>query len=147
MQYLLKNSSQVVAALERTAHNIKEDVNLNFKLSGYGVSYEQWVVLKAIGENEGLTQIQIAKACHKEPASICRTLKYLSSKELIIKASDVNNKKIKRVELTQKGRTLVNNAVKSVEEVSKKCLENIFDREINVFVNILDRIQRRGELA
>lgn len=147
MGYLLKNSSQVVAALERTAHNIKEDVNIKFKLLGYGVSYEQWVVLNAIFDNEGATQIQIARDCNKEPASICRTLQFLLKKELISKSSDINNKKIKRVELTLKGRTLVENARRSVEEVSQKCLENIFDRELNLFINILDRIQQQKGIA
>lgn len=135
------NTSQVVDALERTAHTIKEDVNLKFKLLGYGVSYEQWVVLKAIFDNEGLTQIEIARSCNKEPASICRTLKYLAGKELIIKTGDPYNKKIKRILLTLDGKTLVNNALKSVKEVSEKCLEDIFDRELNLFINILDRIQ------
>ena len=147
MSYLLKNSSQVLAALERTAHNIKDDVNLKFKLSGYGVSYEQWVVLNAINDNEGVTQIELSRMCHKEPASICRTLKYLSKKDLIVKSSDPNNKKIKRVELNIKGRVLVEKARHSVEEVSQKFLENIFDRELNLFIKILDRIQHQKGLA
>ncbi len=147
MSYLLKNSSQVVAALERTTHNIKEDVNIKFKLLGYGVSYEQWVVLNAINDNLGVTQIEIAKFCKKEPASICRTLQFLSKRNLIIKLSDPNNRKVNRVKLTSKGKSLVEKAQHSVDEVSRKRFENIFDRELNLFIKILDRIQHQKEIA
>ena len=141
MSYLLKNTSQVVATLERTAQIIKDEVNQHFKEMNYDVSYEQWTVIKAINNNTGLTQIELSKSCHKHPASVSRTLDHLLKKGLIKKEKDEENKKVKRIFLTTKGQRLTENARKAVEKVSKRCLENIFDRELNLFIQILDRIQ------
>lgn len=143
MSYLLKNSSQVVAALEHTSHIIKSEINVRFKQKDYGISYRQWVILDAIANKDGQTQIQIAKTCNKEPASISRTLQYLSNKGLVIKKSDSNNKKVKKISLTSSGEALTEEATLSVEEVSKNCLDNIYERELNIFIKILDRIRER----
>ena len=141
MAYLLKNSTQVVHTLEQTAQSIKDDVNFEFKRLGLRLSYDQWIVLSAIHNVEGQTQIQLARSCRKEPASICRTLKVLSRKGLISQYSVLSNKKSQRVKLTRKGIDLVLITSQSVEKVSKRCLESLFDRELNLFTSILDRIQ------
>lgn len=141
MSYLLKNSSQVVSTLENTARSIKENVNNHFKDLQFEISYEQWEVIQAINDNQGLTQIEIAKKCCKEPASISRTLKFLKKKDLIQKVKDRKNKRNNRIFLTDKGKVLSMNAKSCFENVSKLGLDNIFDREVNMLIKLLERIQ------
>ena len=107
----------------------------------YEISYEQWEVIKAIHENEGLTQIQIAKTTGKEPASVSRTIKYLCKKNILTKEKDKKNKRKNKIFLTDKGRLLCHNARTCVDSVSKSYLNNIYDREVNLLIKILERIQ------
>ena len=141
MAYLLKNSTQVVNTLEQTAQSIKDDVNFEFKKLNIGLSYDQWIVLGEIYNQEGLTQSQLSKACKKEPASICRTLKILRRKGLVSQYSMLSNRKSHRVKLTNTGTDLILLTNKSVERVSERCLESLFDRELNLFTSLLGRIQ------
>lgn len=141
MPYLLKSSSQVVSALEHTARSIKDNINNHFKEQRYDISYEQWEVINVVSENEGLTQIQIAKISGKEPASICRTIKYLCKKDILEKVKDKNNKRNNRIFLTDKGRLLSYNARLCLDSVSKNYLSNIYDREVNMLIKLLERIQ------
>jgi DNA-binding MarR family transcriptional regulator len=147
MSYLLKNSSQVVNALEHTARSIKDKINHQFKELDYDISYDQWQVIQAIEKNEGRTQIAIAKDCDKEPASICRTIKYLRKRGLVTKTKDESNKRINRIYLTEKGRHLSRKAHSCFEIVSKNCFDNIFDREVNILIKLLDRIQSNYPLV
>ena len=148
MSYLLKNSSQVVSILESTARSIKENVNIHFKNLQVEITYQQWEVIQAINDNQGLTQIEIAKKCNKEPASICRTLKFLKKKDLIYKVKEKQNKRNNSIFLTDKGKVLCVNARSCFEDVSKLALDNIFDCEVNLLIKLLERIQHNyGALA
>jgi len=144
MAYLLQNTTQVVSTLERTAQSIKDDVNVEFKNLNTPISYDQWMVLNTISKEEGLTQIEISRACRKEPASICRTMKVLKREGLVSLFSDLSNKKSHKVKLSRKGRDLVAKSSHLVEKVSQKVLESLFDRELNMFTSLLQRIQARA---
>ena len=131
----------MVSALELTARSIKDNINNHFKEQKYDISYEQWEVINVICENEGLTQIQIARISGKEPASICRTIKYLSKKGILEKVKDKKNKRNNRIYLTDKGKLLSYNARSCLDNVSKNYLSNIYDREVNMLIKLLERIQ------
>ena len=141
MAFLLKDSSQVVSTLENTARSIKENVNNHFKDLHFDISYEQWEIIQTIFDNPGLSQIEIAKKCGKEPASVSRTLKFLKKKNIINKVKEENNKRNNRIFLTQKGNELCIKARICFENISKRGLHNIFDREVNILIKLLERIQ------
>jgi len=58
--------------------------------------------------------------------------------------SDLSNKKSHKVKLSRKGRDLVAKSSHLVEKVSQKVLESLFDRELNMFTSLLQRIQARA---
>jgi len=143
MSSLLKNAFQVVSTLECPAQRIKHEVNKQFKKQNYNITYEQWEVIQSIPENVGHSQVEIAKTSHKDPASISRTLNHLSKRGILKKRIDKRDKCVNRIFLTKMGKELSEKTCSVVEEVSKNCLSNVFDRELNLFIKILDRIQNK----
>jgi DNA-binding MarR family transcriptional regulator len=145
MSFLLKNTSQVLLLAEQNLKKYRDIVNYAFHKEGYGITYDQWLVLSAISQKQGLTQIVISDMTAKEPASISRILKLLEKKELVQKLPDKTNKRAKRIYLSPVGDEIQQRATKSYNALAKEGFNGIYEQEINLFVRILEKLKGNFE--
>ena len=145
MSFLLKNTSQVLLHAEQNLKKYKDIVNYAFHKGGYGITYDQWLVLSAISQKQGLTQIAVADITGKEPASISRILKLLEKKELVEKLPDKKNKRAKRIYLSPAGDEIQQRATKTYNALAKEGFNGVYEQEINLFVRILDKLKGNFE--
>ena len=68
---------------ERMMRQAKEVTKVHFKENGFGVTLDQWLVLKRISEVPGIAQIDIANSTFKDPAAVTRILDILERKALV----------------------------------------------------------------
>ena len=145
MSFLLKNTSQVLLHAEQNLKKYKDIVNYAFHKGGFGITYDQWLVLSAISQKQGLTQIAVADITGKEPASISRILKLLEKKELVEKLPDKKNKRAKRIYLSPAGDEIQQRATKTYNALAKEGFNGVYEQEINLFVRILDKLKGNFE--
>ena len=145
MSFLVKNTAQVLLLAEQNLKNYRDIVNYAFHKAGYGITYDQWLVLSAISQKQGLTQIVIAESTNKEPASISRILKLLEKKEMVEKLPDKNNKRAKRIYLSPAGDEIQQKATKTYNSLAKEGFNGVYEQEINLFVRILDKLKGNFE--
>jgi len=145
MSFLLRNAPQVLLLTEQNLKHFRDLVNHSFHKSGYEITYDQWSVLAAIAQKQGITQIVIAEITGKEPASISRILKLLEKKELIQKVKDQKNKRAKRIYLTPTGDEVEKKATKTFNQLAKQGFNGVYEQEINLFVRILDKLKGNFE--
>ncbi len=141
MSFLLRNAPQVLLHTEQNLKHFRDLVNHAFHKSGYAITYDQWTVLAAIAQKQGITQIIISDKTGKEPASISRILKLLEKKELIEKLQDKKNKRAKRIYLTPSGDEVQKKATKTFNSIAKDGFNGVYEQEINLFVRILDKLK------
>jgi DNA-binding MarR family transcriptional regulator len=141
MSFLLRNAQQVLISAEENLKHFRDIVNYTFHKNNYDITYDQWVVLHALAENQGISQISLSESTQKEPASISRILKLLEQKEMIEKLSDKKNKRAKRIYLTAKGDEVQKIATKTFNKIAKDGFVDVHEQEINLFVRILDKLQ------
>lgn len=110
---------------------------------GIDMTPEQWLVLtclwsKVVGD--GPSQNRIAAAVYKDRPSITRLLRNLERQELIIKVSNLDDKRANYIYLTEKGKALE----EKVKVVTRKALESVFygftQEEIDKVFTCLNRI-------
>lgn len=130
---------------EQNLKKYKDIVNYAFHKGGYGITYDQWLVLSAISQKQGLTQIAVADITGKEPASISRILKLLEKKELVEKLPDKKNKRAKRIYLSPAGDEIQQRATKTYNALAKEGFNGVYEQEINLFVRILDKLKGNFE--
>ena len=126
---------------EEILRRFRDLVNNAFHKHNFEISYDQWIVLQTLSEQQGVTQVSIAKNTLKEPASISRILKLLEKKELIEKIDDRKNKRAKRIYLTPKGDEVQKKATRLFNTIAKEGFDGVYEQEINLFVRILDKVQ------
>lgn len=141
MSFLLRNAPQVLLSAEQIIKRFRDLVNRSFHKNGLDISYDQWMVINTIYKKQGVTQIFVADATRKEPASVSRILNLLEKKEVIERVPDRTNKRAKRLYLTPKGDDTHAKATRLFNMIAKDGFNGVYEQEINLFVRILDKVQ------
>ncbi len=119
--------------IERTIRKAREYSKRIFKELGYDLTVEQWVLLKKVAEQEGLTQREISDQTYKEPAAITRTLDVLVKKQLVQRTPHPTDRRSFGVYLTLTGKTtyeallphVVAMREQSIKHLSKEALQQL----------------------
>lgn len=143
--YLTQTSlhEELMFTLEKTVRNVKESFNREFYKQSFGVTFDKWLVLEQIFKKQGINQRVIAKSIVKEPATVCRMIKALEKEGIILKINDVKNKRSSKLYLTHKGYDLSVRIAKMYQKCYAKHFEGVYDREMNLVNEILNRVNSR----
>lgn len=136
----LKLEEVYLFLLERTVRQFRKYSQQLFDEQGITISGEQWVVLKRIGESEGINQREIADLTYKDPASVTRILDLLEKQDLVKREAVENNRRTYALFLTKKGQKLVEKITPLAIEVRRKGLENLKSEETETLKRILNQI-------
>ncbi len=108
------------------------------------ITPEQFGVLTALIENDGMYQRQIGHLTLKDRPNMTRIIKILETKGLITRKEDVNKRKIYKLFITEEGKKVHADILPTVFKVWNTCIGDISDEEIQVFISTLNKI--RGNL-
>ncbi len=125
--------------LEQTFRVSRRYSNRQFAEFGYGVSVEQWDVLKRISEYPNTTQRDIAKAISKDPASVTRILDALQKKQLV-QRTEGNDRRSFGVVLTEEGTLVVADILPKAHAIRQKGIEGLTEEEDQQLVALLQRV-------
>ncbi len=141
MSFLLKNTQQVLLSAEDIVRRFRDLVNKALQKEGLHISYDQWIVLNELAQQQGLSQIELSMNTKKEPASISRILTLLVKRDLVERVDDKNNKRTKRIYITTTGAEITKKSNVIFNKIAKHGFEGVYDQEINLFVRILNKVE------
>ncbi len=124
----------------RTTTMVNRTLARNFRNNQLDLNMEQWSVLAALWDNNGATQQQLGEKTYREKASITKLLDKLEQQNMVVRITDKNDKRIKRIYLTSKGKSLEEQANNIVKETYTQASKNISDTEIVVCKKVLDQL-------
>jgi len=113
-------------------------------LDAYGISHSQFVIL-AVSlwfEQKGVetTQLKIAELSKIDKMTISLGLKYLASKNLVVRKENEEDTRVKSVMLTKTGRTLAARLVPIIEKIDNEFFGVITNQEQKSLLGILQKI-------
>jgi DNA-binding MarR family transcriptional regulator len=124
--------------LDKSRRYLGTNLQRIFKIYGFDITVEQWMILLVLWKQNGQTQQEIANKIGKDKATISPQLDGLEKRDLIMRFQDKNDNRRNIVCLTQKGKSLeddliplgfANSAIARYgipEEDMKTCLEVLF---------------------
>lgn len=127
-------------SLEKAIKSYRQFAQRNMMNNGFDLTIDQWLVLKAIGDNPDWTQHEIAEAAFKDFASITRIVEILVKKEYLTRAIHSNDRR--RFNLTPTDKAIVNlEAMQPITESNRKtALEGISKDEVAHLHHYLNKI-------
>lgn len=113
-----------------------------FVNSNLNITPEQFSVLHVLVENGCLYQRQISALTLKDRPNISRILNILEKMGYVSKTPDVNKRKIVKINITQGGIDLYNQAVPTILKVWHETVEGIPEEELDILNNVLEKINK-----
>lgn len=98
-------------------------------LSEIGIYQGQPPLLFTLEHKDGLSQREIADILKIAPSTINVMLKRMEKSGILIRKKDLDDQRISRVYLTDKGRVICKKAKEAIKSLSEECFEGFSDDE------------------
>lgn len=106
--------------------------------AGLDISTGEYLVLRAVNDNQGLQQCDIAEMIGKDKAMVCRCVADLKKRGFL--ATESVSHKCLRVFLTEKSKDMMPQILKVAKKRHNSLLAITSPQELIIFNNILDKI-------
>jgi DNA-binding MarR family transcriptional regulator len=135
-----KLSSVFFYHLEKAIKTYRQHAQSKLKENGFDITVDQWLVLKALSDNPGFSQVELAEAVFKDKASITRIIDILVSSGCLDRELDDNNRRRYKLTITKKGQKLLKEVMPTVLKYRKTALRNISEEDILIAERVLNTI-------
>lgn len=112
-----------------------------FTKENFPLTPEQYTVLTAILDHDGLYQRQISAITLKDRPNITRIINILEKMGFVTRTSDVNKRKVIKINITEKGKEAYNQALPTVLELWQESVEGVSDEELQSCLKVLNKIK------
>ena len=107
-------------------------------------------ILVDLWEKDGVKQQDLAASLIKDKATIARSLSTMEKMDLLVRVPDENDKRNKRIYLTNKGRSLHSLLMPHAKTVIDKALQDIPEEEVaickKVLIKMYENLQVKEEI-
>ena len=105
----------------------------------FGMTRAQWQVLSRLERSEGLKQAELAEMLDLQPITLTRLVDRLCANGLIERRADPDDRRAKRLFLTEEARPLMDRLAVFGEELMGEVLAGIDDNEVQLLLSKLGR--------
>jgi len=126
--------------LDRTLKAVRKDLFQRLKEAEAEITPEQWIILSALGEEDGQSQIDLANGSFKDAPTVSRIMELLEKKGLLTRKRAKGDRRHYRVFLTEKGREIVDKARPAIYTSRHVGWEGLSDQDYEDFRRIINRI-------
>ncbi len=137
--------SRIGMKLVRVGKMVRAIAIQKFVKANYEITPEQFTVLAAILDHDGLYQRQIGALTLKDRPNITRIINILEAKGLVTRTPDVNKRKIFKINITEKGKAEYENALPTVLEHWQNSVNGVSDEELKSCLKVLNKIKENLE--
>ena len=125
-------------AICTTARKIHRCLTARFEK--YDITPEQWIVLRAVFENEGISQKTLAGLVGKDPNNVKVLVDKLVRKALLMRQTNPEDKRAFSLFVMPNGRVLNYKIQMENDHMLDYLAEGLSGRELNRFLQTLDKI-------
>lgn len=132
--------------LDRTAKRVKQYAQYCFNAENFGVTVDQWTVLKTLGLHPDLSQRELAEYCEKDQPTLTRIVDLLVIKGLVERVVHPNDRRSFILYLTDSGEKKVSELSEKVTGIRMQAWENLNESDFEQLKRILNTIYDNLEI-
>lgn len=135
-----KLNSIIFYNIDKAIRTYRNYAQRQLKAHGYTITIDQWLIIKAILENPGITQNEIGDLVFKDNASVTRIIDLMVKSEYIIRKVHPEDRRKTQLEVTDSGVKVIKEVQNIVEKNRKIALKGISNEELEVMYSALLKI-------
>lgn len=132
------NDNSLGYAIGRTNWYLKTLLNKILKAEGFGITNEQWLVLKVIREYPAASQTEIAELSQKDKTNITRILDLLEKSAYIERRRDDRDRRMNRIYITEQGKKILTAINPVTQKINEICTQSLNEKEVDELIRSLD---------
>ena len=105
------------------------------------ITPEQFLVLDILWEKQSLSQQNIADIIQKDKNSVTKIIDSLEKKQLARRVMDQRDRRVNKIELTEKAIVLEEKVTKVAIEFMNDAINGIDKQDLDIFVNVMRQIK------
>jgi len=137
---LRKPGEGLVHQLVRTCKSLRDLIHA--RMEEVGLSRGQGMILRRVGEMEGLTQTEVARGALLRSATLTRALQRMEHAGLIERRPDPEDQRVFRVYLTAQGRDRLQTVQAVWQELDRELGGLFTAQERNTLTQLLARLEQ-----
>ncbi|REC47177.1 MarR family winged helix-turn-helix transcriptional regulator [Chryseobacterium pennipullorum] len=135
-----KLNSIIFYNIDKAIRSYRNYAQRQLKANGFTITIDQWLIIKAILENPGITQNEIGDLVFKDNASITRIIDLMVKSEYVTRHTHPDDRRKTNLEVTESGKTIIREVQNIVEKNRKTALNGISNEELEVMYSALLKI-------
>jgi DNA-binding MarR family transcriptional regulator len=120
---------------------------LESRVQPYGISQGSWFFIRALWDQDGISQRQLASAVGASAPTTLAAVRNLEAGGFVALTNDANDRRRSIICLTQKGRALQENLIPAVASINPKVLKGLSAEEVQNLLRVLQIIKRNAQEA
>lgn len=112
----------------------------NQRLQEHNITRVQWIALFYIGNNEGITQRDLAQILDSNESSIVRLIDCMEKENIVKREKDPTDRRVTKLFLTEEGMKKRDEILPIGEKFSKDCIKGISDEDLETFKEVLNKM-------
>lgn len=132
--------------LDRTARRVKQYAQYRFNIGDFGITVDQWVVLKNLKKYADLSQKELAEYCAKDQPTLTRIIDLLVSKSLVERRIHPTDRRSFVIHLTAEGESLIEALSDQINNIREEAWKNLSEQDFENLKRILNTIYNNLDL-
>lgn len=112
-----------------------------FTEAGFELRPEQFTVLYALKENDGMYLRQLANITFKDRPNMTRIVSILESNGYVTSVIESEGRQVKKLYITEKGKLICDRMLPVILSVWETIVEGLTEEEVDFFLKTLDKLE------
>ncbi|MCS4302346.1 MarR family winged helix-turn-helix transcriptional regulator [Chryseobacterium sp. BIGb0232] len=135
-----KLNSIIFYNIDKAIRAYRNYAQRQLKASGFTITIDQWLIIKAILENPGITQNEIGDLVFKDNASVTRIIDLMVKSEYITRHVHPDDRRKTNLQVTDSGKKVIKEVQNIVENNREVALEGVSKEELEMMYSALLKI-------
>ena len=146
MAFTPSNSGTVVENVEGSLPHLVREVHRSFsralqhRIAEHGVSIGQWLFLRALWEEDGITQRELSQRVGMMEPTTVSAINAMERRGLVERVRNLHDRRKVNVFLTERGRSLKAELLQCADEVNEQAARGIDRDELLRMLEVLSRV-------
>lgn len=132
-----KLNSIIFYNIDKAIRAYRNYAQRQLKANGFTITIDQWLIIKAILENPGITQNEIGDLVFKDNASVTRIVDLMVKSEYIVRKVHPDDRRKTNLEVTDSGKKVIKEVQNIVEKNRKVALKGVSKDELEIMYSAL----------
>jgi len=135
-----KLNSIIFYNIDKAIRSYRNYAQRQLKAHGFTITIDQWLIIKAVLENPGITQNEIGDLVFKDNASVTRIIDLLVKSEYVMRHIHPEDRRKTNLQVTDSGKKIIKDVQKIVEGNRTIALESITHEELEIVNSVMLKI-------